>query len=198
MHKAAARHADLTSTGGAVLAFSSSVLDDGKRVALSGDAATCGKCTGTHRILGTGKGRFQGRAVVIDGDRVLCPCGKNRVVVGAAPGLFFEVDDLLGASDLLFGQTRLKEPQQESGEITPSSYAEGGAADIFDEMVVGMAQDGPVADYPFFVETSDGQLHFGYTDALGQLPRITTAAQGSITVYWGDEALAKWPGEQDA
>ncbi|MCA3183608.1 MULTISPECIES: PAAR domain-containing protein [unclassified Cupriavidus] len=94
MRKAAVRHGDPTTTGGIVLALSSTIFDDGKRVALSGDGATCGQCDGTYRIFGTGKGMSeQGRDVAIDGDFVLCPCGKNRVMVGAAPGIFLQVGD---------------------------------------------------------------------------------------------------------
>lgn len=88
--KAAVRHGDPTTTGGVVLAFLSTISDKGKKVALSGEDATCGNCKGTYKILGTGKGIFEGgRDVVVDGDQVLCPCGKNRVIVGASPGIFF-------------------------------------------------------------------------------------------------------------
>ena len=44
MRKAAVRHGDPTTTGGFVLAYSSTLHDDGKKIALSGDEATCGIC----------------------------------------------------------------------------------------------------------------------------------------------------------
>jgi uncharacterized Zn-binding protein involved in type VI secretion len=89
VRKAAIRHGDPTTTRGVVFAYSSTIYDDGKHVALSGDEATCGNCDGTFKIFGTGKGMSEkGRNVVVDGDRVLCPCKRNRVLVGPSPGIF--------------------------------------------------------------------------------------------------------------
>lgn len=94
MRKAAVRHGDPTTTRGFVMAYSSTIHDDGKKVALSGDEATCGNCKGAYRIFGTGKGMGEkGRVVVLDGDRVLCPCGKNRVIVGSNPGIWITTSD---------------------------------------------------------------------------------------------------------
>ncbi|WP_338640993.1 PAAR domain-containing protein [Burkholderia pyrrocinia] len=89
--KAAVRHGDPTTTRGIVIAFSSTILDDGKQVALSGDEATCGDCDGIFKIIGSGKDMSEnGRNVVVDGDWVICPCKKNRVIVGNNPGIFLE------------------------------------------------------------------------------------------------------------
>nr|WP_269510870.1 PAAR domain-containing protein [Burkholderia sp. IMCC1007] len=89
VRKAAIRHGDPTTTGGVVFAYLSTIYDDGKHVALSGDEATCGNCDGTFKILGTGKGMSEkGRNVVVEGDLVLCPCKTNRVLVGPGPGIF--------------------------------------------------------------------------------------------------------------
>jgi uncharacterized Zn-binding protein involved in type VI secretion len=89
MRKAAVRHGDPTTTRGFVMAFSSTIHDDGRKIALSGDEATCGKCKGAYKIFGTGEGMSEkGRDVVVDGDSVLCPCGENRVIVGNNPGIF--------------------------------------------------------------------------------------------------------------
>jgi uncharacterized Zn-binding protein involved in type VI secretion len=93
VYKAAVRHGDPTTTRGVVFAFSSTIDDDGKKVALSGDEATCGNCEGMFKIFGTGKGMSEnGRDVVVEGDLVLCPCRKNRVIVGSNPGIFLEAD----------------------------------------------------------------------------------------------------------
>jgi hypothetical protein len=93
MRKAAVRHGDPTTTRGFILAFSSTIHDNGKKVALSGDEATCGNCKGVFKIFGTGQGMSEkNRDVVVDGDRVLCPCGKNRVVVGSNPGIFLKTN----------------------------------------------------------------------------------------------------------
>jgi uncharacterized Zn-binding protein involved in type VI secretion len=89
MRRAAVRHGDTTTTGGFVMAYSSTFHDDGKKIALSGDEATCGNCKGAFKIFGTGRGISEkGRDAVLDGDSVLCPCGKNKVIVGNNPGIF--------------------------------------------------------------------------------------------------------------
>jgi hypothetical protein len=94
MRKAAVRHGDPTTTRGFVMAFSSTSHDDGKKIALSGDEATCGNCQGVFKIFGTGKGISEkGRDAILDGDPVLCPCGKNRVIVGKNPGIFLTTDE---------------------------------------------------------------------------------------------------------
>jgi uncharacterized Zn-binding protein involved in type VI secretion len=97
MSKAAVRNGDPTTTRGFVVAYSSTLFDDGKHVALSGDEATCGNCKGAWKIHGTGRGMSEnGRNVVVNGDLVLCPCKKNRVIVGSNPGIFLECDDDFG------------------------------------------------------------------------------------------------------
>jgi uncharacterized Zn-binding protein involved in type VI secretion len=67
MRKAAVRDGDATTTGGFVSASSSKLIRDGrKKVALSGDEATCGNCEGSYRIFGTGTGLSEkGRDVVV-------------------------------------------------------------------------------------------------------------------------------------
>ncbi|MGA7815087.1 PAAR domain-containing protein [Caballeronia sp.] len=87
------RHGDPTTTDGKVVAFSATIHDDGRKFALFGDQATCGNCKGLWNIVGTGEGTGEnGRVVVINGDRVLCPCGKNRVIAGADAGMFVHID----------------------------------------------------------------------------------------------------------
>ncbi|WP_236654902.1 PAAR domain-containing protein [Burkholderia pyrrocinia] len=91
VRKAAIRHGDPTTTRGIVFAYSSTIYDDRKHVALSGDEATCGNCEGIFKIFGTGKGMSEkGRDVVVEGDLVLCPCKANRVLAGRNPGIFLE------------------------------------------------------------------------------------------------------------
>ncbi|MCW0044897.1 PAAR domain-containing protein, partial [Burkholderia pseudomallei] len=89
MRKAAVRDGDPTTTRGSVIAQTSTIYDNGKKVALDGDEATCGNCSGSFKIIGTGKGISEkSRNVVIDGDVVTCPCGRNRVIIGGNPGIF--------------------------------------------------------------------------------------------------------------
>ncbi|WP_233799743.1 PAAR domain-containing protein [Paraburkholderia sp. HP33-1] len=186
MRKAAVRHGDPTTTHGFVIAYSSKISDKGKKVALSGDEATCGTCEGAFKLFGTGKSMSEkGRAVVLDGDRVLCPCGKNRVIVGSHPGVFIETDH--GPSD--------------SRRIAASTAATSTAATsspttlVFDEQVCASVMGVQLPGYPYYMETADGRIEFGRLDASGRLPRIASGASAAeYTVYWGDEALAKQVG----
>lgn len=118
MRKAAIRHGDPTTTRGFVMAYSSTIRDDGKKVALSGDEATCGNCKGTFRISGTGMGMSErGRNVVVEGDLVLCPCKENRVIVGGNPGIF------LNASDAAAGATSVAEAASPSQTVDGARHS---------------------------------------------------------------------------
>jgi len=78
---------DATTTGGHVIAAVSSMYDGERRVALDREMATCGKCPGEHPIQGSGTDMQEdGRACVLDGDLVLCPCEKNHVKASADAG----------------------------------------------------------------------------------------------------------------
>ncbi|ACC74282.1 PAAR domain-containing protein [Paraburkholderia phymatum] len=80
MGKALVCNGDETTTGGHVIATASTMFDGERRIALDREMATCGNCPGEHPIKGTGTDMDEdGRASVLDGDRVLCPCGKNHV-----------------------------------------------------------------------------------------------------------------------
>ncbi|WP_082508434.1 PAAR domain-containing protein [Burkholderia sp. Leaf177] len=93
MRKAAVRHGDPTTTRGFVIAYSSTMHDNGRKLALHGDEATCGNCKGSFKIFGSGKGMSEkGRDVVVDGDLVLCPCEKNRAIASADAGVFLHSD----------------------------------------------------------------------------------------------------------
>ena len=179
MRKAAIRHGDPTTTRGFVIAYSSTIHDDNKKVALSGDEATCGDCKGTFKIFGTGTGMSEnGRAVVVDGDLVLCPCKQNRVIVGKNPGIFLQCDD---------GQSRNMRIHTAPQFTDPSPVVS-----MFDEQVCVAPAGALLAGYPYYIETADGRIESGRIDTGGQLPRIVTGnSPDSYTVYWGDQALAK-------
>jgi|GEM_PF-637234 len=180
-HKAAARHGDTTTTRGVVLAFSSTIHDDGKKVALSGDEATCGNCEGIYKIFGTGRGMSEkGRDVVIDGDLVLCPCNKNRVIVGSNPGIFLETTQGRGVASNA-GETVVSAPALLS-------------IDTFDEQVRAVAPGVVLDGYPYFVETADGRTFSGRMGASDLLSRISTDEANYYTVHWGEEALVRREG----
>ncbi|WP_153074093.1 PAAR domain-containing protein [Paraburkholderia bonniea] len=75
------KHGDPTTTGGIVIALTATMFEESRRLALHGDEATCGTCKGSFRIFGTADHMSEnGRAMVQHGDKVMCPCGKNRVL----------------------------------------------------------------------------------------------------------------------
>ncbi|TDN63434.1 putative Zn-binding protein involved in type VI secretion [Paraburkholderia sp. BL10I2N1] len=111
MHIAIVRHGDETTTRGKVVALTATIHDDGRKIALHGDQATCGNCKGLWNVVATGEGVGVGsRAAVINGDHVLCPCGKNRVIAGADAGMFMHIDT--GAHNASAGQAAQATQQQ--------------------------------------------------------------------------------------
>jgi type VI secretion system secreted protein VgrG len=52
----------------------------------------------------------------------------------------------------------------------------------------------PIEGVPWYIESGDGQTRSGRVGADGLLPRIETQKEEELTVYWGDEALAKMEG----
>jgi len=201
MYKAAARHGDPTTTGGYVIACSSSIYDHNKRVALSGDMATCGNCEGAHRIIGTCSRAFEkGRNVVLDGDLVACPCGKNRIMVGSNPRMLFEItrDSAARASVDSFQSAQgaaLKEHPDLPVDVKPVAASSMAymTAQRFDEQVQVAGVAG-LAGYPYFIEAPDGKTLFGRVDDFGRLPRIYTELTERYIIYWGEDALEKQAG----
>jgi len=159
------------------------VFFHGHQLALIGGKAYCEGCDSVGTICKTGGPRrmwFMGE-VALDGDRVLCQCKTRPRIVAQ-----------------LAGEVWYDDAAEANGPVASKPVVLTNTAETFDELVIAISPTGPVADYPYFVETSEGQSQFGYTDAHGQLPRVATDAPGSITVYWGDEALAKRHGNGDA
>nr|WP_133664581.1 hypothetical protein [Paraburkholderia sp. BL10I2N1] len=120
----------------------------------------------------------KGRAVVVDGDSVLCPCGKNRVIVGSNPGIFLNTD-------------RGSAVARNAASAAQSAIATGASVATYDEQVRAAASGGALDGYPYFVETADGRTFSGRVGANGLLPRIETDVAGTYAIYWGDEALAR-------
>ena len=90
MSRRAARNGDPTTTGGVVIAVTSTMFNHGKQVALDGDKATCGNCEGAFPIVdGAQRMIHHGRRVALEGDAVLCPCGRNRLIAGSDSTIFY-------------------------------------------------------------------------------------------------------------
>ncbi|WP_051888400.1 PAAR domain-containing protein [Caballeronia sordidicola] len=169
MRKAAVRHGDPTTTRGFVLAYSSTIHDDGKQVALSGDEATCGNCKGLFKIFGTGAGMSEkGRVVVIDGDQVLCPCKKNRVIVGSNPGIFLKTTDGSARASSVAATTSPSQPVDEAKYSRWCLVRDG---------VTGE----PVANRSFVADVG-GRSQHGKTDGQGYA-KIETNGEQSFNIH---------------
>ncbi|RXV67176.1 PAAR domain-containing protein [Burkholderia stabilis] len=177
MRRTAVRDRDPTTTGGFVIAVASTIFDNGKHVAIDGDEATCANCKGAFKILGSAtRMTCHGQRVVLDGDPVLCPCGKNKVITGCDSKIFYEEGNALTDTASTI-EARPFMP------IAPSQY---------DETVKCMARVSTLAGYPYYIETADGRAYSGRVNNSGMLPRIDTrTAAGDYVVYWGDEAIGK-------
>lgn len=160
------RHGDPTTTGGKVVAFSSTMHDDGKKIALHGDQATCGNCKGLWKIIGTGQGVGEnGRVAVISGNYVLCPCKKNRVCAGVDAGMFIHIDS--GARKANMGETSQ-------------------AAQQYDEQFTLQDANGrALADTYYTVGLAPGSLVHGVTDHMGRTDRYATGGAQRLRVYLG-------------
>jgi uncharacterized Zn-binding protein involved in type VI secretion len=171
MRRSIVRHGDPTTTRGFVIALSSTMFDDGKNIALSGDSATCGNCKGTHRIFGTGEGVSEGgRVVVVHGDRVLCPCGKNRVMA------FDSGCHLNSAAE------GSRSPSSDTGHAVKSQPRNP----LFDEQIVLLDANGnALADTYYSIRMPDGKLRHGTTDSQGRTARHQTSGAQDVAVFLG-------------
>lgn len=167
MRKAAVRHGDPTTTGGFVVAYSSTLHDDHRKVALTGDDATCGNCEGLFKLYGTASEMTENkRNVVVEGDRVLCPCGKNRVIVGKNPGVFIEAS---GGSAVASGRThdRASFPALQHDEQFTLRDMETRA---------------PLANVHYRIRTASGAIFEGVTNADGKTIRVQTDNAELLTI----------------
>lgn len=178
MRRAAVRHGDPTTTRGFVIAYSSTFHDNGKKIALSGDEATCGNCKGAFKIFGTGKGISEkGRDAVLDGDPVLCPCGKNKVIVGDSPGIFLTTDE---------------------GSAVAKSATEGfSVAPTLASSARAVRYDDLEEPYPALVPNASAKPDCSYLD--GSRPRIDAPADfykhvNAVTVSPGNQTTFDFPG----
>lgn len=174
MRKAAVRHGDPTTTSGFVMAYSSTIYDDGKKVALSDDEATCGNCKGTFKILGTGEGMSEkGREVVVEGDLVLCPCMENRVIVGSNPGIFLNTNGdaaTANSAQAVAASTRL------SASLSPEERQFARRIFVWD------ATTGNPIPHRAFVAEVGGEMLPGKTDGLGYAT-IKTEGEQPVNIH---------------
>jgi hypothetical protein len=142
-----ALNGDRTTTGGIVIATKATMFNRSRRVALSGEHATCGNCKGSFPMYGTAvKACEQGTPAVLHGDQVMCPCGKNRVMA---------FDEGMGYSHL---------PGESAGNAVSAAATAAVTSDDESEEVIeqcfALLENGttPVAGYHYDL-FRDGELH---------------------------------------
>ncbi|HEX7908875.1 MAG TPA: PAAR domain-containing protein [Paraburkholderia sp.] len=161
-----ARDQDSTTTGGRVIALKASIHDNGKKIALRGEHATCGNCKGTWEMYGTGdKIRNRGTPVVVDDDRVLCPCEKNRVIAGADAKYFIhKTADTARAA--VAGSTR-----------------EAAQTATYDEQFTLLDEARrALSNVRYRIVTDSGQVFTGTTNAAGQTQRVLAGGSSTLNL----------------
>lgn len=157
------RDGDPTTTGGRVVACTSTMFEDGKRLALHGDKATCGNCKGAFHIVGSGTDCTEdGRAAVLHGDPVLCPCGKNKVLTGANAGCYVESGWLSGAAS--------------TAAARAVRISATGSCTYNDRFVLRDCDGHPLAFSAYSIRREEGHYEYGETDAAGRTHLLSSVA----------------------
>ncbi|MCX5538792.1 PAAR domain-containing protein [Paraburkholderia sp. CNPSo 3076] len=161
------RHWDHTTTGGRVIATVAKIHDKGKKIALHLEHATCGNCEGTFPMFGTGeKMRDRGRHVVVDGDSVLCSCGKNRVIAGPDSRVFIH---------------KTVEPKRNHDGARIE--ARSALREVYDEQFTLKGGDGqPLAGVRYRIVTNRGRIFSGVTNGRGETERIATDGMETLAL----------------
>jgi len=165
------RHGDPTTTGGNVAAYSSTMHDNNKKLALHGDEATCGNCDGLWNIVGTGEGMGEnGRLVVINGDHVACPCGSNRVIAGEDAGCFIHVLHDRENTDAVDGAKVTRRSADQSA---------------FDQSFVLRDEktQKPLAGVLYMIVTEDGTSYEDRTDTQGRTISVCGNQANTATIH---------------
>ncbi|WP_341316677.1 PAAR domain-containing protein [Paraburkholderia sp. IMGN_8] len=171
MRRSMVRYGDPTTTGGRVFALASTMFDDGKRIALHGEEATCGNCKGTFKIFGSGtECTDNGRATVLHGDPVMCPCGKNKVIAGSDAGCHVESGGLSSA--------------RRTSDASTASVSSFVAA-AYDDHFILRDRDGRALAYSAYaVQREAGNFEYGDTDASGHTHLLSSVVNAeSIEIF---------------
>ncbi|MBT2789163.1 PAAR domain-containing protein [Paraburkholderia strydomiana] len=164
MRIAVARDRDVTTTGGRVMALKAMIHDNGIKLALDGEHATCGNCKGSWPMHGTGdKMRNRGTPVVLDNDPVLCPCGKNRVIAASDAKCFVHKNTNTGRSTVA---------NPPPGVTQTAPYDE--------QFTLLDAALRPLADMRYRIVVDGEPVITGTTNASGQTERVTTRSASNL------------------
>ena len=173
---------DKTTADGVVLDGVTAGFNNGTPLAYHGASIICPTCKSTGRIVGAGPSwpmTFDGLQVALENDLCICQCNPPPRLLASQDDMFmtFESHELAGMGFHSDGAGQLQ-----------------GRSNVFDEQVRAVGA-GASEGYPYYIETSDGQVLTGNLDANGQLPRVFTSSDTDYHVYWGDEALEKMAGD---
>lgn len=178
MSRRAVRNGDPTTTGGVVIAVTSTMSNHGKQVALDGDKATCGNCEGEFLIVG-GAQRIthHGRCVALDGDAVLCPCGQNRLIAGSDSTIFYGGNGVRNAAN----------PFAARSAYAPARHAPG--SDIHDDQFVirDVRTKQRLSNVSYWIKDRSGNvLASGVSDRHGCTVRVRTEGAQTLKLVIED------------
>ncbi|WP_081062227.1 PAAR domain-containing protein [Burkholderia cepacia] len=177
MSRRAIRNGDATTTGGIVIASTASIFVDDKHIALDGDQATCGNCEGKFPIAGSAVSVVgNGRAVAVEGDAVLCPCGQNLLVAGN-DCTFFIGSGGHGSANTFTGYST----------FAPTPYAP--ASDIHNDQFVirDVRTKQPLSNVRYWIKNRSGKvLASGVSDRHGCTARVQTERAQTLTLVIED------------
>lgn len=166
MTRRAIRDGDATTTGGIVIAGVSTIFANNRQVALDGDKATCGNCEGLFPIAGSAVSVIgTGRALAVEGDAVLCPCGQNRLLAGSDCTFFIGGDGGHSAANPFIGRSVFT-----SARHAPAS----GTHD--DQFVIrDVRTKQPLSNVRYWIKDRSGNvLASGVSDRRGCTVRVRT------------------------
>ncbi|QVN18276.1 hypothetical protein [Burkholderia pyrrocinia] len=112
------------------------------------------------------------RSVVVNGDLVLCPCKRNRVIAGGDASVYLE-----------FAGGAAKSPVS---ALTQSSAFASNPVEGMNQHFRVINSDGtPVVGLPYRLETSDGQTIIGTTtgDGLSQIVSASDAQRVRLVLH---------------
>ncbi|MFB9125527.1 hypothetical protein E2553_00600 [Paraburkholderia dipogonis] len=149
------------------------IRNNGIKLALDSEHATCGNCKGSWPMHGTGdKMRNRGTPVVLDNDPVLCRCGKNRLIAASDAKCFVHKNTNIGRSTVAnppLGVTQTA-PFDEQFSLLDNTRR-------------------PLAHIRYRIVTNSSQVTTGTTSAIGATERIETDGTERLRLYITGESI---------
>ncbi|WP_423393971.1 PAAR domain-containing protein [Burkholderia sp. LMG 21824] len=178
MSKRVIRVGDMTTTGGIVVEGTSSIVVSDRLAALNGDRATCGNCEGMFAIAGSAVSVISSnRCVAVEGDPVLCPCGKNRLIAGAECTFFIGGDG--GRNDAM--------PYFGNVAYSPERFAPARGTHDDQFVIRDVRTKEPLSNVRYWIKDRSGNvLASGVSDGRGCTERVRTERAQTLTLVIED------------